>query len=176
MGVIVVPGSETARPTPDLGLLEQVDAYLRLRCPPTADLWVAGPEWIRVTVTAAVVPASLDVADAVGARVRAALERFLHPLTGGPLGEGWAFGRKPHRSDLFAVVDGVDGVDHVESLRVGHEPETRDTNRRAELRALLDRSLSHTGDPPPTPDQRRWLARALVYSGPHQITVGLLGR
>jgi hypothetical protein len=175
MGVVVVPDSDVARPTPSLGLLAEVDAYLQDRCPPTADLWVAGPEWVRVTVTAVVAPTSLETANTVAARVAAALERFLHPLTGGPLGRGWAFGRKPHRSDLFAVVEAVDEVDHVASMAVDHDPETADPRRRAELRAVLERALAarRAGDPPVPLDQRRWLARALVYSGPHQISVEL---
>ena len=59
MGVIVVPNEPgSARPTPSLVLLSQVQEYLQERCPPTADLWVAGPEWIAVTVTATVVATS----------------------------------------------------------------------------------------------------------------------
>ena len=68
--------ARTARPTPSLGLLREVQEYLQERCPPTAGLWVAGPEWIAVTVTATVVATSAGEADAVGDRVRAALEAF----------------------------------------------------------------------------------------------------
>ena len=85
-----------------MGLLRQVRAHLQARCPATTDVWVAGPEWIKVTVSVTVVPRSFADADGVGSRVRAALERFLHPLTGGPDGQGWAFGRKPHRYEPFA--------------------------------------------------------------------------
>jgi hypothetical protein len=173
MGVIVVPTTEGARPTPTLGLLRQVQAHLAERCPPTADLWVAGPEWVRVTVTVTVVPTSVEAANAVAARARTALERFLHPLTGGPLGQGWAFGRKPHRSDLFTLAEAVGGVDHLESLTVAHEPETQDANRQLDLERVLDRPLSPAGNQATEPALRRWLARALVYSGQHQITVVL---
>lgn len=173
MGVIVVPHSDAARPTPSLGLLGEVQDYLAARCPPTADLWVAGPEWVGVTVTATVVPASLELADAAGIRAREALQRFLHPLTGGPHGQGWAFGRKPHRSDLFALLEGVDGVDHVQSLTVTHAPETQDANRLLALGRMLDQSLAAASGQPPAPDLQRWLDRALVYSGDHRITVAL---
>ena len=50
MGVIIVPNEpDSARPTPSLVLLSQIQEYLQERCPSTADLWVAGPEWIAVT-------------------------------------------------------------------------------------------------------------------------------
>jgi hypothetical protein len=174
MGVIVVPNDAAARPTPSLGLLRRVQAHLQERCPPTADLWVAGPEWIAVTVGATVVPTSFEEADAVGDRVRTALERFLHPLTGGPDGQGWAFGRKPHGSDLSALIEAVEGVDHVRTLSVSLQPETGDVTRRLELQEMLRRKLTETSDQPERErDLQRWLDRALVYSGRHEISVAL---
>jgi hypothetical protein len=174
MGVIVVPNANVARPTPSLGLLRRVQAHLRERCPPTADLWVAGPEWIAVTVTATVVPTSLEQADAIGDRVRTALERFLHPLSGGPDGQGWAFGRIPHRSDLSALIEAVEAADHVRALAVSLMPETGDATSRLELQGRLRRTLTETTDQPERErDLQRWLDRALVYSGRHEISVAL---
>ncbi|HEY2960091.1 MAG TPA: putative baseplate assembly protein [Actinomycetota bacterium] len=172
MGVIVVPNADAARPTPSLALLRRVKAYLQERCPPTAEVWVAGPEWIAVTVTATVVPTSAEEADAVGDRARTALERFLHPLTGGPGGQGWAFGRKPHHSDLAALVEAVEGVDHVRALEVSLQPETGDVDLRPALQRILRRSMTERSDQPERErDLRRWLDRALVYSGRHEISV-----
>jgi predicted phage baseplate assembly protein len=174
MGVIVVPNANVARPTPSLGLLRRVQAHLRERCPPTADLWVAGPEWIAVTVTATVVPTSLEQADAIGDRVRTALERFLHPLSGGPDGQGWAFARIPHRSDLSALIEAVEAADHVHALAVSLQPETGDATSRLELQGRLRRTLTETTDQPERErDLQRWLDRALVYSGRHEISVAL---
>lgn len=173
VGVIVVPDSSEPRPAPSLGLLRQVQGYLRARCCATTELWVAGPEWVRVTVTATVVPLSPDVAELVRGRLRAALERYLHPLTGGGDGNGWAFGRKPHRSDLFAVAEAVEGVDHLRSLDVAQVAES--DNLGARLEALLSHSLADAITQPPAPELLRWLSRALVYSGPHEITMTLRG-
>jgi predicted phage baseplate assembly protein len=171
IGLIIVPNLDTARPTPSLGLLRQVQMYLQQRCPATAELWVAGPEWVRVTVTTTVVPVSIEIADAVTAGIRTALERFLHPLTGGTQGQGWAFGRKPHRSDLIAIVEAVDGVDHVRSLQVALEPESPELSDR--LKVALSQSLAQASQQPLAADLRSWLARALVYSGSHQISLVL---
>jgi hypothetical protein len=167
-----VPDSAEPRPTPSLGLLRQVQGHLRARAPATAQLWVAGPEWVRVTVTVTVVPLSLEVAEPVRGRIRAALERYLHPLTGGPDGSGWSFGRKPHLSDLFALVERIGGVDHVRSLDVAQVAESERFGAR--LEAVLNRSLAEAADSIAL-DLRRWLSRALVYSGSHQITVTLRG-
>jgi hypothetical protein len=117
-GLIVIPRSDRPRPVPSLGLLEEVKTYLLARCPVEAELWVAGPHWVEVTVSLEFVPTSLAAADLARDRLTAALERFLHPLTGGPLGKGWQFGRRPRESDLYALAESLEGVDHVLHLNI----------------------------------------------------------
>jgi hypothetical protein len=175
MGVIIVPDEPgSPRPTPSLVLLGQVQAYLLERCPPTADLWVAGPEWIEVTVTATVVVTSVEAADPAGDAARTALQRYLHPLTGGPDGQGWALGQRPHGSALSALLAAVQGVDHVGSLTVSYQPQTGDTTLLPALQRILDRPLTQPSDAPELErDPQSWLDRALVYSGPHEVTVAL---
>jgi hypothetical protein len=107
---------------------------------------VVGPQWIRVTVTTTVAATDLDVARTLAGGVAAALDTFLHPLHGGPDGRGWAFGRAPHRSDLLAVVSAVAGVDSVPRL-------------------VVQEDRPRGGLP------REQLARTLVWSGPHAVTV-----
>jgi Baseplate J-like protein len=177
VGVILVPVALEAadtRPTPSLRLLRQVREFLTDRCPPAMRLWTAGPEWVAVAVTATVAPASLAAADRVGGRVQDTLARYLHPLTGGPRGDGWAFGRKPHRSELLTLVERVDGVDHVDELSITLDPLTGDPELRQDLAALLAVPL---GGPVPKPDRepdlRRWLGRSLVCPGTPEITVAL---
>lgn len=121
VGLIVVPNSTDARPVPNLDLLERVRAYVEARLSPVADLWVAGPDWLQVTIEAEIVPRELEAATDVQNAALARLAAFLHPLTGGLDGGGWAFGRKPHRSDLYALLASVPGVDHVRRLEVQEE-------------------------------------------------------
>ncbi|HET6233110.1 MAG TPA: putative baseplate assembly protein [Longimicrobiaceae bacterium] len=118
VAVVVVPRSAAARPVPGADLLERVAAYLAERCPPTVDLEVAGPEWLELSVTADVAPVSADAARTAGAAVSAALAAYLHPLTGGADGLGWPPGQRPHRSELYALVERVGGVDHLRRLSV----------------------------------------------------------
>jgi hypothetical protein len=174
MGVIVVPDEPgSPQPTPSLVLLSQVDEYLRGRCPPTATLWVAGPEWITVTVVATVVVVSVTDADAAGDRARTALARYLHPLTGGLDGQGWPFGQWPRASDLSAVLEAVAGVDHVHSLTVSYQPQT-DATAADLIQVILTRPLNQPSDAPQRElDQWAWIDRALVYSGPHDISIVL---
>jgi hypothetical protein len=70
-----------------------------------------------------VVPVSLERADAVRAAVVQHLENFLHPLSGGKKGQGWALGRLPQQSDLYAVIESIPGVDYVQSLKIQTDSE-----------------------------------------------------
>ncbi|BAY29280.1 hypothetical protein NIES2107_11210 [Nostoc carneum NIES-2107] len=114
--LLIVPKSSARQPVPSLALIERVETYIRARCHPTINLIVTAPDWQQVSVTAVVVPVSPDVADAATEAVIKRLEEFLHPLTGGKQGQGWAFGRQPQMSDLYAVIEGVPGVDHIHEL------------------------------------------------------------
>jgi hypothetical protein len=97
---------------------------------------------VRVDVEVVVGLKSPDGAAEVEAALRDALSGFLHPLSGGPAGRGWDFGRRPHKSDLYALLEPVAGVSYIETLRVA---ETEDRP-----------GASLTG-------------RSLVYSGRHRV-------
>ena len=172
-GLVVVPRSNDTQPTPSLSLLEQVRGYLLDRISATADLWVAGPEWVAVAVNATIIPTSLQTADAVVGSVRAALNRFLHPLTGGTHGRGWDFGAVPRRSDFHALIEALGDVDHVRTLSVTLTPVTA-RGEQEELQAWLQRTQRATTAL--SDEQRRlqdWVERSLIFSGTHDIHVVL---
>ena len=109
-------------------------------------LVVLGPAWVQVTVGLAVAATDLDTAQRLPASSSRYSRASCTRCTGGPDGTGWAFGRIPHRSDLFALVDRQPGVDHV---------------------VRLDVSM----DPDPAGLTAEELARTLVWSGPHTVAV-----
>jgi hypothetical protein len=118
VSVIVVPRSSDAKPLPSVELLRTVQDFLDDVHVPTARVNVVGPLYMRVDVIADVGVVSLDRATNVQADVQQRVAAFLHPLTGGFDGNGWDFGRRPHRSDLYALIEAVPGVDHVRALEV----------------------------------------------------------
>jgi hypothetical protein len=118
VGLVIVARSTGPRPVPSVELLTTVKDHIEACVAPTFDLWVAGPGWVEVTVNVEIVPLAFGEAANVEAAVRAALDAFLHPLTGGFTGAGWPFGRRPHRSDLLALIEQVPGVDHVRAVAV----------------------------------------------------------
>ncbi len=118
ISVIIVPKSSDRIPTPSIELINRVENYLRERCLPTVALAVSGPKWQEITVETKIVPTSLEGAAELRTEVQNRLSRFLHPLTGGKTGDGWSFGRKPHESDLYALLQSISGVYFVKVLKV----------------------------------------------------------
>jgi predicted phage baseplate assembly protein len=114
--VMVVPHSAEPKPLPSPVLLDRVQSFLRQRCPVTADVSVVGAFYVAVDVRADISLTSINRASDVQLAVSNALDGFLHPLTGGLDGTGWEFGRLPHRSDLYSLLQGIPGVDHVGAL------------------------------------------------------------
>jgi predicted phage baseplate assembly protein len=51
-------------------------------------------------------------------RVEAELYRYLSPYVGGPDGTGWPFGRDLHVSELYALLQRIQGVEFVDDLRI----------------------------------------------------------
>jgi hypothetical protein len=142
VSVIVVPRTRDVKPLPTLELLARVRGFVGARAAATASLAVVGPQYIRVDVRAEIAVATPGGASTVERAVHERLAAFLHPLTGGLEGSGWDFGRAPHRSDFFALIESVPGVDHVRYLRI-----------------------TETEDQPGV----RKTGRFLVFSGEHQI-------
>ncbi|MDJ0800363.1 MAG: baseplate J/gp47 family protein [Calothrix sp. MO_167.B12] len=115
--LIILPYSSKNQPIPSLGLVKQVETYIRSRCEPTLDLIVTPPQWEEVIVNATISPVSLEGADMLLNTIKQRLEAFLHPLTGGK-GEGWQFGRYPHKSDFYAIIQSIPGVNYVDFLEI----------------------------------------------------------
>jgi predicted phage baseplate assembly protein len=119
--VIIVPQSQEPRPQPSFELRRRVHDYLAVRAPATVAagrIAVIGPTYLPIGVAAIVAPRDASEAGAVKVRVRATLERFLHPLSGGPEGRGWPFGRDVYLSDVAVVLESVEGVDYARELNL----------------------------------------------------------
>ena len=120
--VHIVPDSQAAQPVPSLQLRRSVQRYLTERADVTvADqkhIVIGPPEYVPVTVEAIVFAKSLDLVAIAEQRVKKSLDEFLHPLKGGPDKEGWEFGRDLAASDLYALLEAIDEVDHVGPLRL----------------------------------------------------------
>ena len=120
--VYIVPRSNDDLPRPSLALQRTVQSYLEARAETglaSKDrIAVRAPRYVPVSVEADVFVVSIDRVAAVELDVNNQLRDFLHPLRGGPEREGWEFGRPLAVSDLYVLLEAIDGVDHVENLQL----------------------------------------------------------
>ncbi len=147
--VIIVPESDDPQPQPTQELVQQVQSYLKKRGLSTiaGRIYVIGPCYVGISVSAEVVPLDRDQASVIEGRIVKNLESFLHPLSGGGAeGKGWDFGRNVYISEIYAVIEATEGVDYV-------EPDSVVLNNNASLEEVSVDDNS------------------LVYSKPHDITM-----
>jgi predicted phage baseplate assembly protein len=147
VSIIIVPRSKDLKPLPSTELINHVKDYLEAHAIATSNIFVVGPLYVKVSVEVEIGLTSLEGASAVEQAVQQKLTSFLHPLTGGLDGNGWDFGREPYKSDFYALLEAINGVDHVRTLVV------------REVQDAIDiAAIKNTG-------------RFLVYSDKHKVSL-----
>ncbi|MYU19207.1 putative baseplate assembly protein, partial [Streptomyces sp. SID8361] len=137
-------------PPPDT--LAMISAYLDERRPIGTRLSVGPPYYQGVTVVASVQAGRGVAVERLREAALTALYGYFNPLTGGPEGQGWPFGRPVHSGEVFAVLQRVPGVDLVEDVRLF--PADPVTGQRAEATTKIELDR-----------------HALVFSYEHQLRV-----
>jgi predicted phage baseplate assembly protein len=86
---------------------------------------VGPPSYLGVTVVGRLRARSKVSPSRVQTAALDALYGYLNPLTGGPDGRGWPFGRAVHAGEVFAVLQNLTDVEVVEDVRIfGANPVT----------------------------------------------------
>ncbi len=145
-----LPDEELRRPPTEL--LQRIATHLDASRLVGTRLLVSPPEYHGITIVAQLSARTPGQADDVRRAAVRALYHYLSPLTGGPEGNGWPFGRSVHAFDVSAVVADVSGVATVDQVLIF--PADLATGRR--------------GDPTPRLDIGK---DALVLSYQHQVRV-----
>ncbi|MEU6716714.1 baseplate J/gp47 family protein [Nonomuraea sp. NPDC046802] len=127
VNLIVVPdfGTDDARPEPPVALVQDVIAALDRCREVTADLTVTGPRYLPIEVTADVrvfkrardmhlTSGLAEVKEQIKQRVAA----FLHPVRGGPGGNGWQVGQSLYLPDVYQAVRPRDDIGYLADLRL----------------------------------------------------------
>jgi predicted phage baseplate assembly protein len=139
----LVPGDE---------LLSRIAAYLDERRPIGTRLAVGPPYYQGVTAAVTLHAFRSAETDLVRTGAVNALYSYLDPLTGGPTGEGWPFGRAVHSGELYAVLQRVPGVEMVDEVRL--HPADPLTGKRGDAAERIELDPS-----------------ALVFSYDHRVKV-----
>lgn len=128
VSVVVVNRVATPCLTYALATLGAVRQYLEPRKLLTTRLHVVEPRYVKLTLKATLrlnpgAPERTATSAQPGTQPTGvtelavkALTDFFDPLRGGPDGRGWPFGRSVYVSEVYALLDGLPGVDYVSSL------------------------------------------------------------
>ncbi len=146
--VAVMPYSEALTPLPSPGFRETVLRHLHRHRLLSTEVHVVAPDYIRVSVYAAVVVAPGTVRGKE--KILQELDRFLQPLDRDDPSRSWPFGRTVYRGDIYEVMNRIPGVEYVKELWLIAEG------------SGIRRELSGDVELPPC---------GLVYPGDHEIEI-----
>ena len=150
--VVVLPYSLVAKPVPSENFRRTVCRHLDRHRLVTTQVEVVAPNYVRVSVQATVLLKSGFDIEASRLAVVRALEKFLRPIpeAGDTENEGWPFGRTVYKSEIYRLIENVEGVDCVENVVLTAEG----------MGAGSDENGNITISP-----------LSVVYSGDHQVDV-----
>ena len=100
-------------PEAESSLCAAIKEYVKPRCLLTTRLHVVSPFFLRISAHFVVYIFADQDEVVMENLVKKELENYFHPLTGGLDKQGWPLGRSVYISDLFVLLDGIDGVDYV---------------------------------------------------------------
>jgi hypothetical protein len=124
--VVLVPKSaedtqgEKLIPPPQL--LQTVQQYLDARRLLTTQVHVQKADYVEVSVhiTVALVPGRV-ASDRVREEIERKVRNFVHPLKGGTQRDGWPFGKTLFKTDIYHLIEDVNGVEFIEGCEIYHE-------------------------------------------------------
>jgi hypothetical protein len=118
--MVIAPWSDDAQPKPSVELMREVRDYLAQRAPAAVakQVRVVVPSYVPVSVHAEVALADASRAAEVEEDLRDRLDNFLHPLKGGPRGDGWRFGEPVHLSQVASVIETTRWVDYAVQVQL----------------------------------------------------------
>jgi hypothetical protein len=150
--VVIVPedpGAVQPKPLPDKVLLHEVCKKLDAARLITTRIEIAAPDYVNVSAAVTITIKKGFNPSLLKTRVNQALNRFLSPLKREPQDNTWPFGRPVYRSEVYKLVEGIEGVDCVSSLV---------------LSGMGSKFQYENGDIKITP-------QGLVYPGTHRVEI-----
>ena len=103
---------------------------------------VEPPSYRGVTVVARIVARPKADTERIRVEALAALYGYLNPISGGPDGEGWPFGRPVQSGEVYGLLQQIRGVDMIEDARLfGADPVTGERGKETRKLELDPYSL-----------------------------------
>lgn len=93
---------------------QYIKKYLFERKVLTNRVHVVDPDYKEIRINMQVVAKDKKIGDTV----RNVIEKYIDPITGGENKNGWPLGRNLYASDLYYIVEGIKGIDHVKHMEL----------------------------------------------------------
>lgn len=130
----LLPGDET---------LERISRYLDERRMIGARVLVEPPVYQGITIVARLRARTRSSPLRLQAAALEALYRYFHPLSGGPEGTGWPFGRPVHVGEVYSVLQRLPGTEFVEDASLfPADPVTGERGAPVQRLELAEHSLA----------------------------------
>lgn len=94
-------------------LKDQIKKYLDKRKLVTTRLHVVAPDYRKVTLSACISLKADTLKDKVIEEANESISKYFDSLEGGKDSSGWPIGRNLYKSEIYQLLEGVPGVDHV---------------------------------------------------------------
>ncbi len=147
--IIIVPYSFADTPTPSEGFKKTVCVHIDRHRTITTSIKIEDPDYVKVSVTAKITLVDRYNSDNVKKRCQESLKQFLSPIKRKEGDNEWEFGRPVYKSDVYVVLEGVEGVDGVIQLSLAFD---KGGSYDSEGNIAINKN-------------------ALVYSGEHDIEI-----
>lgn len=135
VSVILVPEETGTAPVPTADYIKDVWNFLDERRLITTRVHVVPPLYTGICVQLEVAPLYMESREDLALSIGQALRTFFDPLKGGVDGRGWPFGRPVYASEVYQVIEALDGVDYVNRLNLFKRVEGvfEDTGNRIDI-------------------------------------------
>ncbi|MGJ5631440.1 baseplate protein J [Nostoc sp. CALU 1950] len=112
----------------------------------TTRLHIVEPEYVSIAVEAELVLEDGAQAEAVKKQAKKEVEMFFDPLRSQKYwqGKGWPFGRSVYISELYKLLDDLEGVDYVENLQIKDKNNTSKTEINLADNQLVKLNIENT--------------------------------
>lgn len=124
VNLIIMPKGEEEKLLPKSMLAQKVRSYLDEHRLITTKINVIEPTYTDISIDAEVTLElhKMFVLSEMRNRLEWELRDFFHPLKGGPKGDGWPMGRPVHISEIYYLIEKIEGVDYVNKVILNNEP------------------------------------------------------
>ncbi len=123
VNIIVVPKSEKMTPQANIHTRTKVLRFLDKKRLLTTKVSVIQAKYKSVSVDVEVFSQKHDPQE-LRIKIVAALNVYLHPLSGGKAAKGWKFGEDLYLWEVYKMISSIEGVESIEKLRVNNSSDT----------------------------------------------------